>query len=368
MSVYKAAATGGLLGLALLLGACQGLPVSEPLGAVQAAPKAKAVDAERLRFAAPDVWGGQVRCDAQRVCRLALVEHERSYAVAHQFEGRKLREIGRAKVAYHPDSARWLTDRLLVAAVEVSSSLDVFALGKERLEPVAEVSVGFAPRDVVVLNSQAGRHRMLATPYSGDQVAWVDWDEATPAKAQVVKTRLCQGPWHPTSVARAPSAAQAGIAVGCLNDKRVMWAPLAAPSQPRQLARFDAVPRQVRVSPSGKWLYVALETGGRNARIDMDSGEVQYIAAPPTGAVGVAVPADDSVMWSDSDRIYWQRLDAQGQVLQTRWLRTSGFSTNLQLVDVDGDGEQDLLVFNSTGKQSEVIFGPLWASASAERP
>ena len=62
-------------------------------------------------------------------------------------------------------------------------------------------------------------------------------------------------------------------------------------------------------------------------------------------------------------RLALQRLDAQGAVLETRGLRTSGFSTSLQLLDVDGDGQLDVVVLNSSGKRSVVIYGPLWERA-----
>ena len=59
-------------------------------------------------------------------------------------------------------------------------------------------------------------------------------------------------------------------------------------------------------------------------------------------------------------------LDAQGQVLETRELRTSGYSTSLELQDIDGDGHQDVLVLNSAGKRADVIYGPLWDSAQVK--
>lgn len=58
-----------------------------------------------------------------------------------------------------------------------------------------------------------------------------------------------------------------------------------------------------------------------------------------------------------------QRLDEAGGILQTRELRTSGYSTSLQLQDIDGDGHPDILVLNSAGKRADVIYGPLWEQA-----
>ncbi|QTD45042.1 FG-GAP repeat domain-containing protein [Ottowia testudinis] len=348
--------------LAMALSGCQGSGSTASTGAGQ--PLA---NLQRLTISAPEAWGGEVRCGASG-CQLALVEHETGFVVAHQFEGRSVRELARHPVAYHPDSAAWLKDDLFAAAVELSQGLEIFRLQAQSLVRVTQVVVGFAPRNVFVLDTEAGRYHMLVTPYSGSEVAWVSWaEDGQPARVR--KARLCEAPWFPTRVTRAPGQPDAGVAVGCLDDKRVMWVSSADPSAlPRMLAKFSAVPRQVRPSPSGKWLYVALETGGSNARIQMGTGELQYIKAPPTGGVAAAPMADDMVIWSDGNFLYLQRLDEQGNVLETRWLKVSGFATNLQLIDLDGDGERDLMVLNSAGKMADVIYGPLWEHASTQQP
>ena len=68
--------------------------------------------------------------------------------------------------------------------------------------------------------------------------------------------------------------------------------------------------------------------------------------------------ADDLVIWGDSQCLTLQKLDTQGQVLDTKEIKTSGYSTELQLHDINRDGVQYLLVLNSTGETSDVIFGP----------
>lgn len=363
------------LGAAVLwaLVGCQGGPASAPArGVLPAAPlpaaAAAAPEGARTSFSAPEAWGGQVRC-AGGHCRLALVEHGKSEAVLHRFEGRGLQEVARAKLGFHPDSAIWLNDQLVAAAVEVGSTVDILRAGERTLEPVAQLAAGFNVRDVLLWGGDHGVYDLLAVPYNGEQVAWLRWREGEPAPEQVRRVTLCQSPWHPVKVSRAPQQRAGGIAVGCLDDRRVMWAsPPESGLRPRELARFAAVPRQVRPSPSGRWLYVALETGARNARIDMDSGAVQFLASPLTGALAVAPITDDLVAWSEDRRIYLQQFDAAGAVVHTRWLPTSGFGTGLQLVDVDGDGQQDLLVLNSAGEKSDVLFGPLWAQASERQP
>lgn len=317
----------------------------------------------RLQIEAPVAWGGQVRCGSMG-CRMVVVEHENNAVALHQLGGRTSRRLDKQPVAYHPDSAVWLSDSLVGAAVEASSSIDIFRIEGERLVRVHQAHVGFAPRDVVLVEGTQGRYRMLVTPYSGKEVAWVDWREDNAEAAKVVKTHWCEAPWHPARVARLPGSAGPGYAAACLDDRRVVAVPDSnLTGAPKVLATFNVVARQARPTPSGQWLYVALETGGRNARIHMDTGELQWINAPQTGAVAVAPLSDDLVVWADDRRLYLQYLGPQGEVLETRDHQTSGYSTGLQWIDVDADGERDLVVYNSAGDTVDILFGPLWEQA-----
>lgn len=354
------------LGVSVLLG-CQAPPVAVKgeVPSVKAPTDQKASD--RIAIEAHMVWGGEVRCFAKGECRFVYVEHEEGRVVLQQINRRTTRQLDRQSVAYHPDSAIWLSDTLVAAAVEATGSLDIFRVEGDRLVRVHQAPVGFAPRDVILVSASQGRYKMLATPYSGKNVAWIDWQEGGAQAAAPKSTRWCEAPWHPVQLSKVPGTAGGGIAVACLDDRKVVAVSdvdlLAAP---RVLATFGAVARHARPSPSGQWLYVALETGARNARINMQTGELQYIQSPLTGSVAVAPLSDDLVAWADDGKLYLQRLDADAKVLETRWIKTSGFSTGLQLIDVDGDGEQDIVVLNSVDAVVDVIYGSLWDRA-AER-
>ena len=356
----------GLLAGVLVLSACQGAgslaPPQAPNGSQAAqGPQAPSVQA-RVTFPAPLAWGGEARCSAG-ACKLVLVEHEAGQLVLHQFKGRSVVELDRKPLAYHPDSAKWITDDWVVAAVERGQSLDLFAVSEGRLTKHAQIVVPFAPRDVIVLSVQGGVSTLMATPYSGKDVAIVRWQQGA-NDAKVTPVHWCEAPWHPALVSRAPRGSGSGVIAACLDDKRVMYVSAKDwTAKPTEIARFDRVARQVTPSPTGKWAYVALEIGPRNARIDMDSGEVQHLEAAPNGAVSVATLDDDTVVWGGPNSIYLQKFDAAGKVLETRWLKPSGYPTGLQLIDLDGDGEKDLLVLNSAGQVADVFYGPIWARA-----
>lgn len=354
---------GRLVGVvtALLALGCQTTPA--PGMAEQGLVVSKGTAPQTIHLDLPDAWGGQLFCAASD-CLLGAVEHENGQLSLYRIKGRTATRLDQQPLAYHPDSAAWLSPQLLVAAVEKSASLDIFRVGNGRLTRLAEARVGFAPRNVLPLPAPPGQYRMLATPYGGRGVAWVDWSEERPLAPQVHTANWCQAPWHPVRVSQFPRSTQGGIAVGCLDDKKVVVVPETDLSAaPKVLASFSVVPRQVHPSPSGLWLYVALETGGRNARIQMQTGELQWIVGDPRGASAVVTLADDLVIWGDDQRLTLQRLDSAGGVLQTRELRTSGYSTSLQLQDIDGDGHVDILVLNSAGKRADIIYGPLWEQA-----
>jgi hypothetical protein len=297
------------------------------------------------------------------------VEHENNMVALHRVDGRKSVQLDRQPVAYHPDSAVWLADDLLVAAVEATASLDVFRVKGSKLERLQQIPVGFPPRDVMVAKAERGRYTLLATPYSGKEVAWVmDWSVDDRQAPTVKKVGWCEAPWHPVKLSRARGITGPAIAVACLDGKRLVAVPESSVlSSPVVLASFPVISRNAAPSPSGDWVYVSLETGARNARVHMETGELQWIQSPLTGSVSVAPLEDDLVMWGEDQELYLQRLGAKGEVLETRWQNVSGFATRLQILDVDQDGERDVVVFNSGGEVIDVVYGPLWDGAKVQR-
>ena len=346
-----------LLALTLILGGCQTEPMVTQMPVSSGVPN-------WLQVHAPEAWGGEVRC-SPLVCRLAVVEHEVNAVVLHELQGRTTKAIGRHSVAYHPDAARWISADLVVAAVEGASGIDVFRVINGQLTRIQQISIGFAPRDVMLIKRDGDRYVLLATPYSGEKVAWIDWVDGNVAATQVHAQRWCRTPWHPRLVPSGPNGAGHGLIVACLDDQVIAFIPGAtSTSDPITVARFTQVPRHVVPSPSGKWWFVALETGGKNARVNAATGDVQWLAAPTWGGVSAAPLSDDLVVWGEDQRVYLQQYKPDGEVIETRMLKASGFPTGLQLIDADLDGLTDLVIYNSAGDHVDVHYGPLWDRAS----
>ena len=352
-----------MLAVLALMSGCQSQSLLEGGGAAAPVPTPS-----QIAIPVPYAWGGNVRCGAAG-CLLAAVEHENNMLALHRIDGRKSTMLDRLQVGYHPDSAVWLSDDLLVVAVEGTASLDVFRLKGLKLERLQQIKVGFSPRDVMVVKVDGGRYTLLVTPYSGKEVAWVqDWAVDDQRVPDVKKVSWCEAAWHPAKLKKAKGINGPAIAVACLDGKRLVAVPESSLlSPPVVLATFSAVSRNARPSPSGEWIYVSLETGGHNVRVNAETGELQTIESPLTGSVSTAPLDENLVIWGEDRELYLQRLDEKGAVLETRWRVVSGFATSLQLLDVDGDGERDVVAFNSGGEVIDVVYGPLWDGASVRR-
>jgi DNA-binding beta-propeller fold protein YncE len=302
-------------------------------------------------------WGGEARCNSAKECYVILVEHEASNVVLYKIENNKVKVLDKVAVAYHPDSAKWINDNTIIAAVEASASLDVFQIESEKLKLIKKIDIGFQPRDILVVASDGKNFRMVATPYSGKSVVWVDMNLNDMQKVNLRRQDWCGSPWHP---AKATMNDTNGLIVSCLDSKQVLFVKNMNEA-PIEVYKFENVPRMVKASPSGKWLYVALELGGRNARIHTQTREFQWLDAPGWGGVSIEFVTDGKVIWGDDKRVFIQDYDETGKVLTQSQIPASGFPTMIQYIDINSDGEKDLIVFNETDVPSDIYFGPIEA-------
>lgn len=341
------------------------------LAACARVPERPAPDSVRMETAAhrlleadqAAIWGGDVRCD-ERTCLLAAVLHEKGAVAVWRFDGRTPVRVAEATTAYHPDHAHWLTDGRLAVAVETSLGIDVFRLqGDNSLVREQQVPVGFAPRAVIAADFDGdGIEDLVAAPYGGKSLAWMP-GRADGSFAAGTAIPACATPWH---LKILPAAARPGLIAGCLDDRTLtVWDNLGSGRfVPRRVASFDNVPRDVAVSPDGRTAWVALELGGHGARVDLSRTPpvVTPVPAPSWGYVAVDLLSDGTLVWGEDRRVILQRIAADGR-MEMRMLPVSGFATPLQVVDLDRDGVEDLVVYNSAGKGVDVWFGPLWEHA-----
>ncbi len=314
-----------------------------------------------LKIPARNTWDGDVVCHENR-CRILVVEHSDSFFAVHEVNGRQVKKIDRVPAGFHPDSAKWINHTHFVGAIEIPSVLRYYRLDSTAIEQLAEVAVDFQPRYVHLLTAaDQPTVKLMLTPYRGRRVAVVELDTRSGTFADtVVYHETCETPWHPVNL--PAESHEWRVAVGCLDDKRlVQIESQSGVISTQTLYEFRHVPRSLYVD--NEYLYIALELGGYVARENMRTGQRQMLKAPRWGAFAVAKLEDDVFVWGEDDRVFIQKYDAKGEVLCQDELPTSGMSTTLRIVDLDGDGEKDLVVFNSTGRHVDIHFGPLTRSS-----
>lgn len=312
-----------------------------------------------------EVWGGSVRCSA-RGCRLLVIEHEANKVVWYDVgPGRRIERRSELGLAYHPDDVAWIDDQHAVAATEGSYSLDLLRVAEGRLALIDQVRLNFSPRRVVVLGAGPQGVHMAATPYAGNVAAWVDWRWGAGA-ARVRYQTWCQGPWHAELVTSPPPGQPApGLAVACMEDQQIVYIPLARhdgePGEPAVLLKLPHRTRHVRPTPDGRYWFATVDLGGHVYRYDVAHGSWSRLPHPVEGATSVAPVDRNRVVWGWRDHtLRFIRYDEEGRPQVVRTVEAGGFPERLEWHDLDGDGEQDLLVLNSMGDRSKILYSPQW--------
>lgn len=311
-------------------------------------------------------WGGDLYC-GRSGCQLVAVAHERGRAVVLAVKDRAWRVVGELATAYHPDAAVWLDETRFVVAVESGSQLVLAEVAGNRIEEKQKLAVGFPPRAVVALPSvtATGEKDLLALPYSGRDMAYFP-AEARGKWQAAVRLSGCQTPWHPAVRQRDDGAVE--VVSACLDDRRVMLWQRGAQGMwsSQEVAHLPQVPRQVAFSRDGKRLYVALELGGKATVVDWQSPEkgLHWMPLPGWGAASVWELADGTVVWGEDRKLYLQRCNWTHWQCETRQLPIAGFAELIRSGDLDQDGHEDLVVFNSVGSGVDLWYGPLWEQAT----
>lgn len=333
------------------------------------APAPTIVDEAVVAIPADRLWGGELRCRADG-CWLFAIEHEKGATILHRIARRTIEARATAPTAYHPDGARWIDDRYAVAAVEESQSLDIFDTAQQQLTRVAQARVPFAPRNVAVWPAAGGRYWLLALPYAGRQVAWWEWDPAQGLVNEPLVQTWCDEPWY-VDAWKASSAALPlpGVLVACNAAQVVGYVPLknVAPSRAdvaqatwQLLRTFPYRSRQLRLTPSQRYLYVTQDLGAQVARMDTKTGVWSSLAHPSERASSVAPLDDRRVAWGGDRAIHLVEYDDRGHVRAHRAIPFEGYVEQLQWYDIEGMGSPALLALDLSATASRVLFDVRW--------
>ena len=320
-------------------------------------------------------WGGALlyRKDGSRI--LAAAMHVENTLGLWAVEGRELRSLGEGFVTgFHPDSVTALDDQTVLVSVEGEVAYSVWSVPYDgQPKEVYKNNAPFGARDVEAADLDGdGRLDIIFSPYLGETLE-IMWGEAEGFAAETQALPAGRSAWHPLVF----DWNQDGIV-------DILWAELdtntvrIAEGQGKR--EFVVRPLHTVKGTTARTLsigdingdgrpdlLIAVEIGASEALLARADGsfDVREIAPPESrmlGYVSSAILADGTLVLGDEDRL--MLLKWQGDAWsERRYLPAGNLPTPLLVADVDGDGIEDLIVFNNTGQGIFVHYGPLWESA-----
>lgn len=354
---------------AALLSACA---VTEEKAAVQRDDRPSfAADATLAPQAA--AWGGATLAPPDSATGyIAAALHDQNSAGFWSVQGRAIHPLGApASVGYHPDSVTaWSKDAFAVA-VEGAGKIQFWKVTASAPTKVAEIATPFPTRDLVAADLDGDdRLDLILAPYAGKRIA-ILWGEGGYRFSAPQFLDAAPTPWHPRVVdwnkdGRADliwsdwdqGSARLYLNQGKRQFELAMLHP-ADPLKPRQLGVGD-------VDQDGRPDAVMALEVGKAARILYNRGpqgavESELVPAPAWGYLSAEVMRDGTLLLGEEQRIILAR-KVSGQ-WAFRQLPAGSLPSPLLLADLDQDGHEDLLAFNSAKGGVTVHFGPLWEKA-----
>lgn len=340
--------------LLLVLCACTPLPPKEEAGKL------------RTPFADSRPWDALILKDKGRAFLVASLHDKNALGL---WDLAQQAELGRyAEAGYHPDGlARWDEGRLVLAA-EGERQVQLWRLENGTLVQEKVLPAPFRVRDVLAADLDGdGQQDLILTPYAGAQVV-IWWGEGEFAFASQT-LEAAPTPWHAALIDwnldrlvdlvwsdwdRGSIRVQVNL--GGRRFETVLLQP-PGPGSPRQVAAGD-------VDGDGREEVVAALETGRAARVFYHRGETietEDLPAPDWGYSSVLVLKDGTVVLGEEGRVILARRGNLGWNL--RQLPAGSLPARLRLVELDGDGVEDLMVANSAGPGVTLIRGPLWERA-----
>ncbi len=360
--------TAFLLAVSPALAGCAG--PAGPVPAQQVKARKAPADFELAPGSAP--WGGCAVSAGGASSLIAAALHDRNAAGFWEVEADTVRPINEAfEVGYHPDSVAACDPDTFAVAVEGAGKILFLRPGRAGVSRIAEIKTPFPTRDLLCpdLDGDGTRDLVLA-PYSGAKIA-ILWGEGGYAFAQPQFLEAAPTPWHP----RLVDWNQDGLSdliwadwdTGSVRlyenqgDRRFELRMLQPPNplKPRQLGVGD-------IDLDGRPDAVMALEVGKAARILYNRGEgrpvgIEDVPAPTWGYVSAEVMRDGTLALGEEGRVLLARkIDGKWRF---RELAAGSLPSPIILSDLNHDGNEDLIVFNSAGDGVSVHFGPLWEKA-----
>ncbi len=280
------------------------------------------------------------------------------------------KELGRyPEAGYHPDGLCPWEGPQLVLAAEGERKVQLWRLEGGRLVLEKALPAPFPVRDVLAEDLDGDSHLdLVLTPYAGAQVViwWGNGEfefpasqtlEAAPTSWHVAVIDwnqdnlpdLVWGDWDTGSIRVQVNLGRRRFASEFLQPP--------SPGSPRQVAAGD-------VDGDGTQDVVAALETGKAARVFYHRGGTvasEDIPAPDWGYSSAAVLKDGTVALGEEGRVILAK--REGGIWQRRQLPAGSLPSRLRVVEVNGDGVEDLLVVNSAGPGVNLHLGPLWENA-----
>lgn len=333
-----------------------------------------------------DPWGGTVLRVGDYSLLAAALHRDNQMGLWRIGPDRQAARIGgELHVGYHPDSVAVWDERSVVLAVEGARRLQHWDVVAEPPVMLAEIRTPVGIRDLVVADVDGDGHRDLVLGAYAGRANIVLWGKGGFEFEEPQFIPTFPSAWHPV-VVDWDGDGRLDLIWASLDTKEVLLVQNIGQRQfslQRLLQVQGFNPRHVAVgdvSGNGRDdLVVAVELGpaevilrgpGEEYEARLIPNVVDFSEGYPEGHdpalvdsyFSAAIMRDGTIVLGEYKAVILVRFD--GDKLDKRWLPAGVLPSPIELFDLDGDGIEDLVVYNSGGGGVTVHFGPLWDNAS----
>lgn len=336
---------------------------------------------KRLEISMAKPWSISAIQSGDGGANIAITGHRDGILeIWHVSPQRKLYKLSNdSRVGFHPDGVRWVSPTEIVVAAEGRGEVQRWTFIANELQLKSSTKVQNPPIAITAADmDNDGLLDIVTGPYGGDTVT-VLWGLAD-GKFHQHLLKTAPTPQHPViadwDLDGLPDLLWSDYDTGSVRfarnmgnrsfEMKVLQKP--GPGSPRQISigdiDLDGYPDMV----------LPLETG-KAARILFNDGKGGVKPVNVTISAPVAGYSSSAISRTRSG-IPLLALGEEGMIVLAQpgvegphgpWLlrkiRAGSLPMDLQFIDLDSDGELDLLFTNAGGSQAEIVFGPLWEQA-----